>query len=287
MAWEDPNFHIPVQVNQGQQIASYADRLMGAYDDGRTQRRQSDVLDARKSLAAENLYLPDGSVNPTYAQRLLGAGDLEGARVYQGLGQQAEERAYQRGRDKIQDDFQRQKIDIARQTAGKGDQPKFGMNPIYGVDKDNNPIALQLGSDGVMRAAQMPPGVTLSGKPIVSDTGTHFVFTDPVTRQVTQTIPKNVQAAAAAKAQGTAQGEAAAQLPAQRGNVALMDQQITDLAQDPYLPNMLGPLMSRLPNVSAEAARVQSRIDQLSGGAFLQARQALKGGGAITDFESR
>jgi hypothetical protein len=28
-------------------------------------------------------------------------------------------------------------------------------------------------------------------------------------------------------------------------------------------------------------------MDQISGGAFLQARQLLKGGGAITDFESQ
>jgi hypothetical protein len=50
---------------------------------------------------------------------------------------------------------------------------------------------------------------------------------------------------------------------------------------------MLGPVQGRLPNVSAEAARVQGKMNQISGGAFLQARQLLKGGGAITDFESR
>jgi hypothetical protein len=63
--------------------------------------------------------------------------------------------------------------------------------------------------------------------------------------------------------------------------------QVNDLLNDPYLPNMLGPVQGRLPNVSAEAARVQGKMNQISGGAFLQARQLLKGGGAITDFESR
>jgi hypothetical protein len=50
---------------------------------------------------------------------------------------------------------------------------------------------------------------------------------------------------------------------------------------------MLGPMDSRLPNLSSDAARVQGKIDQLKGGAFLQARQMLKGGGAITDYEGQ
>jgi hypothetical protein len=40
-----------------------------------------------------------------------------------------------------------------------------------------------------------------------------------------------------------------------------------------------------MPNVSADAARVQARMDQLKGGVFLQGYQMLKGGGAITEVE--
>jgi hypothetical protein len=50
---------------------------------------------------------------------------------------------------------------------------------------------------------------------------------------------------------------------------------------------MVGPVYGRLPNMTADAERVQQKIDQLKGGAFLQARQALKGGGAITDYEGK
>ena len=50
---------------------------------------------------------------------------------------------------------------------------------------------------------------------------------------------------------------------------------------------MLGPVDSLLPNVSEDAARVQGKMNQIQGGAFLQARQLLKGGGAITDYEGQ
>lgn len=87
----------------------------------------------------------------------------------------------------------------------------------------------------------------------------------------------------------TAKTEAAtaAAAPGQNALYDTLEFQVNDLLNDPYLPNMLGPAKSRLPNISGEAARVQSKMDQISGGAFLQARQLLKGGGAITDFESK
>jgi len=78
----------------------------------------------------------------------------------------------------------------------------------------------------------------------------------------------------------------AANAPAANAIYSAIEFQVNDLLNDPYLPAMLGPVQSRLPNMSADAARVQSKMDQISGGAFLQARQMLKGGGQITDYES-
>lgn len=90
-----------------------------------------------------------------------------------------------------------------------------------------------------------------------------------------------------AKTAGEGKATAAAALSGAKATADLVSTQINALINDPYLPQMLGPIDARLPNVSAEAARVQSRIDQLQGGAFLQARQLLKGGGAITDYEGQ
>lgn len=277
MAWEVPNFMIPVQVNQGGQIASYADRLMGAYDQGRAQRQQQDVLNARKSLGQGGPMNPDGT--PNYASRadiLLGSGDLDGANTMMRLGQQ-----------EVQNNFERQRLDLMRQRVDKDAHPTYGLNPQFAVDANGNPVMLQLGSNGTVRQAQTPPGVTLSRQPIVSDAGTHYVVMDPITKQVVNTIPKNVAGASAAKAVGTAAGEAQAQLPGAESMTSQINQQVWDLANDPYLPNMLGPLASRMPNMTTDAARVQGRMDQLRGGVFLQGFQMLKGGGAITEVEGQ
>ncbi|MEP9355034.1 hypothetical protein ABLE93_15710 [Xanthobacter sp. KR7-65] len=273
MAWDVPSFMIPVNPNQGGQIASYADRLLGAYDQGQASRRQQDTLNARKSVGQD--MLPDGSPNyQSMAARLLGSGDLEGSAVLSRLGQQD-----------VQNDFERQKIDIMRQRAGKSEQPTYGLNPVWGVDASGNPTIIQLGKDGNPIQPKLPAGVTVAKDPIKVDAGTHFVLLDPQTRQPITTIPKNVAGAAREGAIGKASGEAQAQLPGAEGMAGQIGKHIDELANDPYLPNMLGPLASRMPNVSADAARVQARMDQLKGGVFLQGYQMLKGGGAITEVE--
>jgi hypothetical protein len=85
---------------------------------------------------------------------------------------------------------------------------------------------------------------------------------------------------------GDIAAENAGALPGAQATASMIDKQIQSLKNDPYLPRMLGPFDSRLPTITADGARVQSKIDQLQGGAFLQARQMLKGGGAISDTES-
>lgn len=139
-----------------------------------------------------------------------------------------------------------------------------GLQPFIGLDKDGNQVMLQPTKDGTVIQSKMPDGVT-----------------------------PDFSAMSFEKAQGTALGKGAGEtvvaatdaLPGVASMAKLVDQQVQDLKSDPYLPNMLGAIDSRLPNVSSDAARVQSRIDQLQGGAFLQARQLLKQGGQITDYE--
>lgn len=50
---------------------------------------------------------------------------------------------------------------------------------------------------------------------------------------------------------------------------------------------MVGPVDSKLPNFSADAARVQSKMDQIGGQSFLQAYNTLRGGGQITEVEGK
>ncbi|KAB2725418.1 transglycosylase SLT domain-containing protein [Brucella intermedia] len=163
----------------------------------------------------------------------------------------------------------------------------LGLNPQYGLDKDGNPVLLQLGKNGKVVQSQMPDGVTLSKEPIKLDAGTHFVLLDPITRQPVGQIPKDVAGAASEGASGKAQGEASANLPVVEANANAILGMIDSLDTDPYLDSMVGPVSSRLPNVSAEAARVQSKMDQIGGQAFLQAFNSLKGGGQITEIEGQ
>lgn len=169
---------------------------------------------------------------------------------------------------------------------GAGSQ-EYGLNPQYGTDEQGNPVLIQLSKSGTAQRTPLPEGVQLSKEPIKLDAGTHFVLLDPITRQPIGQIAKDLAGAEAAKATGKAQGEAQAAVPATRGMASLIDSQVQALKSDPYLPEMLGPINSRKPNLTADAARVQGKIDQLKGGAFLQARQMLKGGGAITDYEGQ
>lgn len=163
----------------------------------------------------------------------------------------------------------------------------YGTTPIWGTDAQGNPAFIQLGKDGTPIQPKMPPGFAPARDPFRIDTDTGTVILDPQTRQPVNFIPKDVAGAARAKEIGKGQGEAAVSLPGARQTATAVQQQIADLKNDPYLKNMVGPINSRMPNVSADAARVQARIDQLQGGAFMQARNMLKGGGQITDYEGR
>lgn len=172
--------------------------------------------------------------------------------------------------------------------AGVGsDGAEYGLNPQYGVDDQGNPVILQLSKGGTSKQTPLPPGVNLSKEPIKLDAGTHFVLLDPITRQQIGMIPKNVKGEAQQTVEGKALGEANVALPGVRSSADQIVQQIESLKTDPYLPKMLGPTNSRLPNISADAARVQGKMDQVQGATFLQARQLLKGGGAITDYEGQ
>ncbi|MDI4655523.1 hypothetical protein [Xanthobacter autotrophicus] len=162
---------------------------------------------------------------------------------------------------------------------------EYGLNPVWGVDAQGNPAIIQLGKDGSPIQPKLPAGVSIAKDPIKIDAGTHYVFLDPQTRQPITTVQKNVAGAAAAQEVGKAAGQAQAQLPGAEGMAAQIGQHIDALANDPKLPDMLGPLASRMPNLTADAARVQAKMDQLRGGVFLQGYGMLKGGGAITEVE--
>ena len=137
-----------------------------------------------------------------------------------------------------------------------------GLNPIFGRDGEGNAVVMQLTKDGKAVQTALPEGVSID-------------------------LGVQAEERAAGSARGKGRGEAELSLPAAYVEAEHVIGLVDDLMNDPYLKNMVGPINSRLPNTSADAARVQSRMDQVSGQGFMAARSFLKGQGQITDFESR
>lgn len=162
-----------------------------------------------------------------------------------------------------------------------------GLNLVYGQDADGNTVAFQPLKGGGLKEVSVPNGVKLTPGISSNDLGTSIVTRNSRTGQVIDTREKDVAGAAEQTADGKARSEAKAALP---GLMAASDQMlaaIDSLSGDEHLPNMLGPINSRTPNLTSDAARVQSKMDQIKGQTFLQAFNALRGGGAITDEEGK
>lgn len=146
---------------------------------------------------------------------------------------------------------------------GGGVEAVAGLTPVWLQDENGNPVLGQATKDGKIIRSEMPDGLT------------------PVSP-----YQKNFEGSRGT-AEGKVIGEAAGALPGVSQMAQHINQQVQDLKSDSSLPNVLGPLDSRTPNLLPGSVRAQSKIDAIRGGAFLQARQMLKGGGAITDYEGQ
>lgn len=168
------------------------------------------------------------------------------------------------------------------QAPGGGE---FGLNVIYGTDANGNTVLGQVGKDGSFHQVDTkefkPVGTTSN-----ANLGTSILTRDKAGNILAST-PIDNAGAARDKAVGTAQGEAAASIPAAQMTANEIGAQIQALKTDPYLSSTVGPIAGRTPNLTADSQRVQGKIAQLQGGAFMAARQMLKGGGQITDFEGK
>jgi hypothetical protein len=185
--------------------------------------------------------------------------------------------------------LQKSQLELAQmRNPGPQTPPEYGLNPVITQDEKGNYHLYQIPKDGsAPKEVQLPYDFTPKQQYI--DTGTGYLAVPNVgeSKGDGAIIPKDVAGKAAQTAVGEAAGAAQVALPGAADAAKAVADQVESLKNDPYLPNMLGAADSRLPNISSDAARVQGKMDQLQGGAFLQARQLLKGGGAITDYEGQ
>lgn len=171
-------------------------------------------------------------------------------------------------------------------VAGKGiDGPaERGTTPHAMTDAQGNVTYGTIGKDGTWQPLKGAEGYKATPKTGTIDTGTEIITRDVYGNELSRT-KKDVAGKERAEEIGKAQGQAAADLPRVESNASSILSMIDTLSSDPYLPRMVGPMDSRLPNLSGDAARVQSKVDQIGGQAFLQAFSALKGAGQITETE--
>ncbi|WJR67233.1 hypothetical protein QTA58_00215 [Neorhizobium sp. CSC1952] len=162
-----------------------------------------------------------------------------------------------------------------------------GLNLVYGQDAEGNTVAFQPLKGGGLRRVELPEGVILTPGISNIDTGTGTLTINNRTGAPITRTSKDVSGAAQQKKEGENTAEAIAALPQVEASANQMLASIDSLANDSYLPNMLGPYNSRLKNISADSERVQSKMDQIGGQSFLQAYNALRGAGQITEEEGK
>jgi hypothetical protein len=166
---------------------------------------------------------------------------------------------------------------------------EYGLTPIWGTGPDGKPAYIQPGKSGDARLATLPEGFQIARDPVKIEGPTGTTILDPQTRQVVQFIPKDVAGAAKQKAVGEAQGAAQAKLPAVIIDAEETTKKIDQLLSNEGLDSIVGSIDQFRPSwtLGSSGRDALARLEQLQGGAFLQAFNTLKGGGAITEVEGQ
>lgn len=158
------------------------------------------------------------------------------------------------------------------------------LNPVYGT-VDGKPAMVQTTKTGKAIQTQLPEGFEIAREPIKIDTGTTIKLIDPQTRQLISETPKNPAELERQKTIGDEVAKAQKNYPQVMASGQQILKTISDIENDPALPNSVGSLGSIPSFPGSPGANFNAKAAQLKGQTFLQAYQTLKGGGAITDIE--
>lgn len=162
---------------------------------------------------------------------------------------------------------------------------KSGLQPVYGVDKDGNPVIMQMNPSGTAVQTKLPDGVSLRRDPIRIDRGTDILLLDPVTREPIRTVPKDISGKEAAEVVGQETGKAQVALPQVLSTSNQTLQAIELVRNHPGRAWGTGAL-GAIPGIPGTQQRgFIAALDQLKGKTFLEAFNSLRGGGAITEAE--
>lgn len=266
------------RINAGLQSVGNGGSVIGAltgnYTDPRAigQQDQRAMFDAYKAAGLTPSQATLAVLNPKLAENMLGVGGTDDIKEYQFAKRENPGLTFEK--------FMAQKKSVSGE---------YGLQGIWGV-KNGKPAIMQLGKSGAAIESKLPEGFEPAQKPIEIDAGTHKILIDPQTRQPIAQIPKNIAAKEAEEKVGQARGTAQAAL----ANGADIDAEQTKnkidlLLKSEGLDSIVGPIDQFRPSwtLGETGRNALARLEQLQGGAFLQAYSTLKGGGAITEMEGQ
>jgi len=174
-----------------------------------------------------------------------------------------------------------------KEMKAKGTAGGYGLTPVFGTDAEGNPVLLQVGKAGKAVRTQIPEGVTVSGGAMSVPTGTGTLLVDRRTGQPLREVSKDIAGEKAAQERGKAQGQAQVTLNKATSRAQYALETIDELRSHPGLSRSIGPWVSMLPDVTGAAADFTALKAKATAQTFMEAREALKGAGVLTDFEGK
>lgn len=229
------------------------------------QQQQQQLFEAYKGagLTPQQAYV--AVLNPNLANSFMGGGKTEDMKEFDLTQKDPAFAKYMQGK---------------RATTGE-----YGLNYVYGVDKDGKTVAFAPGKNGVPKKVEFPDGINIASGIEKIDAGTHTVLRDKRTGQVIGTESKNVAAREAEEKMGQAQGAAKVALPAAETTTARALKMLKQAEDHPGLSQATGFIVGRLPALTPNAADFRERIEQIDSMVFGDAVEVMRGLGALTDKE--
>lgn len=175
---------------------------------------------------------------------------------------------------------------MQREAANPNSEETFFGNPVAIQNQDGSISYGQIGNRGSFKPIQLGEGQSFAPPTKTIDGGTENLVVDQAGNVIAR-MPKNLAEAESQKVQGKAQGEAVVSLPADMQQAETTISQIDNLLNNKGLDSIVGPLDQYRGKtfLGSEGRDALARLEQLQGGAFLQAYGLLKGGGQITEIE--
>lgn len=237
-----------------------------------SQVNQTKLFEAYKAAGLSPAQAYIATLQPNTASNLLGGGQTNKIKEYQYAKQQGFKGSFQ--------DW------IANERAGAGE---YSLTPQYGTNDKGETVLIQTGKSGEAIQTKLPAGVKISSGIEKVDLGTHWALYDKKSGVSLGTQPKNLAGKEAEEERGKAAGQAQAKIPAALIDAEETTKKIDELLKNEGLNSIVGSVDQFRPSwtLGEGGRKALSQLEQLQGGAFLQAFNTLKGGGAITEIEGQ